>query len=128
MKKFSSTITFLQTDDLDKTTEFYVKNLHCKLILDQGQCRIFETSNMTFIGFCSHDFLNKNQNTVCLTFVCDSKEDVDIWYNQLKELNVPTKAPPAENKKFRIYNFFATDPNGITIEIQFFLHPFPPDN
>ena len=126
MKNFSSTITFLQTDDLDKTTQFYEKKLQCKLILDQGQCRIFETSNMAYIGFCSHDFLDRDQNSVCLTFVCDSKEEVDEWYEELKAKNVKVKDPPAENKKFKIYNFFAEDPNGIIIEIQYFLHPFPP--
>ncbi|MGC9778612.1 MAG: VOC family protein [Candidatus Heimdallarchaeota archaeon] len=127
MKAFSSTITFLQTNDLKKTSDFYEQNLQCKLILDQGQCRIFETSKNAYIGFCSHDFLEKNQNTVCLTFVCNSKEEVDIWYEKLKEKKVPIKACPAENQKFKIYNFFATDPNGISIEVQYFLHKFPPD-
>jgi len=61
-----------------------------------------------------------------LTFVCSSKREVDEWYKQLHERNVETKAPPKENEKFKIYNFFAKDPNGITIEVQYFLHPFPP--
>jgi predicted lactoylglutathione lyase len=125
MKKFSSFITFLQTDDLTKTTTFYEEIMNCKMVLDQGQCRIFQTANDSFIGFCKHDFLDKDKNTVCLTFVCDSKEEVDEWYQKLKSGNVPIKNPPAENAKFKIYNFFAADPNGITLEVQYFLHPFP---
>ncbi len=127
MKNFSSTITFLQTDDLEKTTEFYVDLLKCKLIVDQGQCRIFETAKGSYLGFCSHEFLDKDKNTVCLTFVCDSTEEVNQWYEMLKAKNVKVKNPPAENKKFKIYNFFAEDPSGITVEIQYFLHPFPPE-
>ena len=126
MNDFSSTITFLQTDSLEKTADFYVNLLNCKLIVDQGQCHIYETSKGAYIGFCSHEFLDRDKNTVCLTFVCDSTEEVDQWYEKLKTKGVKVKKPPAENKKFRIYNFFAEDPNGITIEIQFFLHPFPP--
>jgi predicted lactoylglutathione lyase len=125
MKKFSSFITFLQTDDLDKTTVFYEDIMRCKMILDQGQCRIFQIRKDSYVGFCSHEFLDKDKNSVCLTFVCDSKEEVDQWYQHLKSNNVQIKNPPKTNEKFKIYNLFAIDPNGITIEIQFFLHPFP---
>jgi predicted lactoylglutathione lyase len=95
------------------------------MILDQGQCRIFQIANNSFIGFCSHEFLDKEKNSVCLTFVSNSKEEVDKWYQHLKSNDVQIKNPPKINEKFKIYNLFALDPNGITIEIQYFLHPFP---
>ncbi len=125
MKIFSSTITFLRTNDLEKTSDFYLNVLNCKLIVDQGQCHIYETSKGAYIGFCYHEVLNYDKNTVCLTFVCNSTEEVDLWYENLKTKGVNVRDPPTENKKFRIYNFFAEDSNGITIEIQYFLHPFP---
>ncbi|MHA1213347.1 MAG: VOC family protein [Candidatus Heimdallarchaeota archaeon] len=125
MKNFSSTITFLQTDDLEKTTEFYSEVLRCKLVVDQGQCRIFQTAKESFIGFCSHEFLERDKSSVCLTFVCDSKEEVNQWYERLQKNGLLVKDHPKVNAKFKIYNFFAEDPNGITIEIQYFLHPFP---
>ena len=83
MNDFSSTITFLQTDDLKKTSDFYINILKCKLIVDQGQCHIYETSKGGYIGFCSHEFLDKDKNSVCLTFVCDSKEEVDKWCDEI---------------------------------------------
>ena len=126
MNKFDSFITFLQTEDLEETTKFYTEIMKCKLVVDQGLCRIFAISNDAYVGFCSHDFLDKDKNSICLTFVCSSQREVDEWYKQLQEKNVEIKAPPKENKKFKIYNFFAKDPNGITIEVQYFLHPFPP--
>ena len=125
MNEFSSFITFLRTEDLEKTTNFYVNLLDCKLVLDQGLCKIFQTAKGSYLGFCSHEFLNKDKNSVCLTFVCDSKEEVDEWYQKLRSRNVVIKEPPKENTKYKIYNLFASDPNGITIEIQYFLHPFP---
>ncbi|MHA1154893.1 MAG: VOC family protein [Candidatus Heimdallarchaeota archaeon] len=127
MKPFSSQITFLETDNLEATTKFYTSIMKCKLVVDQGLCRIFAISKSAFIGFCSHEFLDKDKNTVCLTFVCTSKEEVDEWYNHLVANKIETKAPPKENAKFKIYNFFAKDPNGIVIEVQYFLHPFPPE-
>ncbi|HUT81750.1 MAG TPA: VOC family protein [Candidatus Bathyarchaeia archaeon] len=126
MKKFNSTITFLQTDNLEKTTEFYTEILNCKLVVDQGLCRIFKTTQGSYLGFCLHEFLDKGKNSVCLTFVCETKKEVNEWFDFLQKNNVEVKNPPKENTKFQIYNFFATDPNGITIEIQCFLNPFPP--
>ena len=125
MKKFTSAITFLQTDDLKKTSEFYEEIMKCSLIVDQGDCRIFQITNESFIGFCTHDFLEKDKDSICITFVCSSKEEVDEWYEYLKNKGVKVKSPPKENTKFEIYNFFASDPNDITIEIQYFLHKFP---
>lgn len=128
MKNFNSFITFLQTDNLEKTSNFYENIMKCKLILDQGQCRIFQLVKDSYIGFCSNNFLSKDNNSICLTFVCDSIEEVDQWYQYLKSNNMQIKDKPKRNEKFRIYNFFTKDPNGITLEIQYFLHPFPPKN
>ncbi|HUU78916.1 MAG TPA: VOC family protein [candidate division Zixibacteria bacterium] len=127
MRNFNSFITFIRTDNLDKTTEFYQNIMKCPLVLDQGLCRIFKITKESYIGFCTHDFLDKEKESICLTFVCSSKEEVNEMYEYLKEKNVPMKEPPKENEKFKIYNFFAKDPNGITLEIQYFLHPFPPE-
>jgi catechol 2,3-dioxygenase-like lactoylglutathione lyase family enzyme len=125
MKPFNSTITFLHTADLEETTQFYESVMKFTLVVDQGDCRIFQALNGSFLGFCSHDFLVKEESPICLTFVCNSKEEVDDWYTYLQKKEVSVKEPPKENKKFKIYNFFAKDPNGYTIEIQYFLHPFP---
>lgn len=125
VSNFHSFITFLRTENLEKTTDFYLNIMNCKLVVDQGQCRIFQTANDAFLGFCSHEFLKKENEGICLTFVCSSKQEVDEWYFHLKNKKVEIKEKPKENEKFRIYNFFAYDPNKITLEIQYFLHPFP---
>ncbi|MFW9922102.1 MAG: VOC family protein [Candidatus Thorarchaeota archaeon] len=122
---FHSFITFLRTDDLEKTTNFYVNIMKCKLIVDQGLCKIFQTTNSAFLGFCSHEFLKKENEGICLTFVCSSMQEVDEWFQYLKENKVEIKDEPKVNEKFKIYNFFAYDPNKITLEIQYFLDPFP---
>lgn len=125
MNEFTSAITFLQTDDLEKTSNFYENVMKCPLVVDQGDCKIYQITKESFIGFCIHDFLEKDKKSICMTFVCSSKEEVDNWYQYLKKEKVPIKDEPKENTKFKIYNFFAEDPNGITIEIQYFLHEFP---
>jgi len=125
MNNFTSGITFLQTENLEETTKFYSEIMKCPVVVDQGQCKIFQITKESYIGFCSHDFLEKEQKRICLTFVCDSKKEVDEWYEILKDKEVKVKEPPKENTKFKIYNFFANDPNGFLVEVQYFLHPFP---
>ncbi|MEA2070881.1 MAG: VOC family protein [Asgard group archaeon] len=127
MKNINSTITFLQTDKLEETTAFYEEILSCPMVVDQGLCRIFQITQESYIGFCKHEFLEENEDTVCVTFVFSTKKEVDKWYEYLKKKEVKIKSPPKETKRFQIYNFFAMDPNGISIEFQTFLHPFPPE-
>ncbi|NHJ85113.1 MAG: VOC family protein [Asgard group archaeon] len=126
MTNFSSLITFFKTDDLEKTTTFYTEILNCRLIVDQGDCRIFESSKGSYFGFCVTEFLKKEDNAACLTFVCDSKKEVDYWHQKLVKYEVEIRKPPLENSKYKIYNLFAIDPNNVLFEIQYFLHPFPP--
>ena len=52
-----------------------------------------------------------------ITFFYDRKERVDQAYEQFKAL---ARTPPQMNKKYRIYHFFARDPEGRMIEFQYF--------
>jgi len=55
-----------------------------------------------------------------ITFFFKSKADVDTAYEELKDIAV---SPPKENKKYAIYHFYAKDPEGRSIEFQYFMHP-----
>jgi hypothetical protein len=43
-------------------------------------------------------------------------------YQALREV---AQEPPRTNERYRIYNFFARDPDGRLIEFQHFLHDLP---
>ena len=121
MNKFDSFITFLQTEDLEETTKFYTEIMKCKLVVDQGLCRIFAISNDAYVGFCSHDFLDKDKNSICLTFVCSSQREVDEWYKIFQAKNVKCLSEPHDVEELNIRCFIAEDPEGYIIEIQHFL-------
>lgn len=127
MNNFYSSITFLRTTDLEQTSVFYEQVLHCPVILDQDSCKIFETSKGSYLGFCTNTKPVKEAEAVCLTFVVPTREDVNVWFRVLNDHNVPLEHAPVHNRTFKIYHFFATDPNGYTLEIQAFIHPFPPE-
>lgn len=115
-------ITFIYTDDLEKSAAFYEQVMGFNLWLDQGSCRIYSVSTGGYIGVCQTSESSKGQtgqqNNLILTIVTP---EVDQWYDYLKERGVSFEKAPETNPKYKIYHCFLRDPNGYLIEIQRFL-------
>ena len=116
---FDSFITFLPTQDLEKTTHFYEQVLKLPLELDQTSCRIYRIAQGGFIGFCVKAEI-KIQEGVILTLVT---ENVDEWEQIFTEHHLPIETSPTFNPDYQIYQMFVRDPNGYLIEIQRFEDP-----
>jgi catechol 2,3-dioxygenase-like lactoylglutathione lyase family enzyme len=119
-------ITFLYTQDLAATAQFYEEIMGLALKLDQGNCRIYQISEDGFLGFCQREQAPQTPSdpgapSLILTLVT---EEVDAWYEHLKARGVAFEKAPAVNPDYNIYHCFLRDPNGYLIEIQRFLHPF----
>jgi catechol 2,3-dioxygenase-like lactoylglutathione lyase family enzyme len=114
-------ITFLPTLDLEATHTFYAGQLGFPMVLDQGTCRVYQVGS-AFWGFCRAGVPMSDPRRVTLTIV---DKDVDAWHARLSKSGVTVDGEPRENPRYRIYHFYATDPNGYQIEVQRFLHPFP---
>lgn len=119
---FDAQIVFFPTADLQRCAHFYEQALGLEMVLDQGGVRIYRGAGSGFLGFSQSSGPLVADDRLILTLVCD---DVDGWYARLSEAGVATDGPPRENERYRIYHFFARDPDGYRIEIQRFLHPFP---
>lgn len=119
---FDAQIVFIPTADLDACAAFYETVLMLPLILDQGGIKIYQAAGGGYLGFCRSDGPLAADDRLILTFIT---ADVDAWHARLSDQGVVTDGPPRENPRYRIYHFFARDPDGYRIEIQRFLHPFP---
>jgi catechol-2,3-dioxygenase len=108
-------IVFLATQDLEKVADFYKNKVGCEMWLDQGACKILKHGNMLF-GFCNSDHVDKEG---VITFFYPAKEKVDVMYSKLQDI---AEDKPKMNPKFRIYHFYAKDPEGRSIEFQYFDH------
>ena len=118
---FDQQVTFIYTDDLDRSATFYGDVLALPLVLDQGACRIYQTAPGAFIGVCRcRDGRPVSPDGVILTMVTDY---VDGWYRRLRDNGVPFDKKPEENPEFNIYHCFLRDPDGYQIEIQQFRDP-----
>ena len=66
------------------------------------------------LGFCLRAKVDKDG---IITFFYNRKEAVDEAYQQFKAI---AEHKPRLNPKYRIYHFFARDPEGRSIEFQWF--------
>jgi hypothetical protein len=108
-------IVFYKTAMLEKISEFYTGILGFELWLDQGKCKILKKENM-LIGFCSGA---KAEKETFITLFYPSRKEVDAMYKKLQDI---ADVPPRLNKAFRIYQFFAKDPEARILEFQHFEH------
>lgn len=118
--KHTDAITFLPTQDLEKTHDFYVNKLDLTLRLNQGKCHIYEVAENAHFGFCTTLDPLPNPDQVILTIVTD---EVDELYTLCQALHLKVDNIPRKNEDFNIYHFFVTDPNGYRLEFQTFLDP-----
>lgn len=111
----SAGITFLRVADLDRSHRFYGERLGLSLVLDQGGCRIYELVPGSYLGTCERP--DPGSSGVMVTFVTD---DVAGWHDRFTAAGAEVDGPPRDNADYRIHHFFATDPDGHTLEVQRF--------
>ncbi|MEF8937869.1 VOC family protein [Halobacteriaceae bacterium SHR40] len=113
-------IVFFRTDSRTDVCAFYTERLDFEEWLEQdGGCTILERDNL-LLGFCDGD---TTETEGIVTVVVDDRDAVDTLFEELEDVAADE---PHENEAFDIYQFFATDPDGRTVEIQTFLHSTPP--
>jgi hypothetical protein len=114
-----SGITFFGTRALDEVVGFYVDRLGASVWLEQPDCTVLKYDNL-LLGFCDREAA---ETAGTITFVVEGRAAVDERYDDLADV---AREPPRENERYEIYQFFADDPEGRTVEVQTFLHPAPP--
>ncbi len=111
-----SAITFFATTDLERIVEFYIETVGADVWLEQPDCTILKYDNQ-LLGFCEREDADTEG---ILTFVADDRAGVDEMHERLADR---AREEPHENETYDIYQFFAADPDGRTVEFQTFLHP-----
>jgi len=113
-----SGIVFFRTENRKQVVDWYLENFDAEVWLEQTGCTILSFEGFRF-GFCDGD---ETETEGILTFVYDTTDEVDQVHQRLGDA---VREEPHENEQYRIYQFFASDPDGRTVEIQSFLHDTP---
>lgn len=113
-------LTFLKTRDRPGLVEFYRSMVGMSVWLEQPDITVLSFGNL-LIGF--HHAPHEEPDLAGMyTFVYPTKEEVDAMYEDTFKGGT-ADGPPRVNTRYRIYQFFATDPEGRKLEFQAFLHP-----
>ncbi|SNR36260.1 VOC family protein [Halorubrum vacuolatum] len=107
-------IVFYATERLDAVVEFYVERLDAEVRIEQPDCTILGYGDFRF-GFCARESAD---TCGILTFVYPDRDAVDRAHERLSDV---AREEPHGNPKYDIYQFFADDPEGRTVECQAFL-------
>jgi len=122
--KFASQITFIYYKDLAEPSKFYEEIFGFELEIDQGWAKMYRVSESSYLGIVHEKRGHYNwepKKTVLITFVTDSIEEVDEWYEKLKRHGVKLLTEPKTHEDIGVRGFFLEDPAGYSIEIQYFL-------
>ncbi|MFW5950735.1 MAG: VOC family protein [Gemmatimonadota bacterium] len=111
-------IVFLKTTDRERAVAFYTGVVGMRVWLEQPDITILRHGNL-LVGLQQHDRADRD---ALLTFFFPTVREVDIMHERLRDR---ATTQPRENRRYRIYNFFARDPDDRTIEFQCFLHELP---
>jgi len=114
-----SGILFHKSRDLQAIEQFYTGTIGMRVWLRQAECVILQHGNL-LLGFCQRDETDRGG---IITFFYDTRHEVDLMHVRLRDR---ARAEPQRNERYRIYHFFASDPEERTIEFQTFEHPLPP--
>ena len=123
MKRYATNlcaqISWVYTEDIDSTANFYARGLGLECKRDEGDARIFATADGAFIGVC-RAFADRvvEPKGGMISIVTD---DVDAWYRRLLDNGLEIDRPPERIEQFGIYSFFVRDPNGYLLEFQQFV-------
>lgn len=107
-------IVFFGTRDRDAVVDWYRSVVGADVWLEQPDCTILESNGFRF-GFCERD---EAETGGILTFVYDSRAAVDEMTERAGDA---VEDEPRENDVYDIYQCFAADPEGRTVEFQVFL-------
>jgi hypothetical protein len=113
-----SGIVFFGTVQRETVVDFYEDRVGAEVWLEQPGCTILRHDEFRF-GFCDRE---ETDDCGIVTFVYDSRAAVDDAHDRLGDA---AREAPRENERYRIYQCFADDPDGRTVEVQTFLHETP---
>ena len=120
--KFTSQITFLYYQDMDKAIKFFEEVLELKLVMDQGFARVYQIKDQAYIGCVkkkegSIDASNKGGALISI-----NTTNVEEAYKHVSRFDLPYISKIELIEKIPLRSFFFKDYEGYDFEIQQFVN------
>ena len=105
--------------NLDASVAFYTKLLGMRIIWQPDADNVYLTSGSDNLALhrAPHNFqVGKHQHLDHLGFTCETPEDVDAWYQFLKQQDVKILTQPKTHRD-NARSFYLKDPDGNTVQM-----------
>lgn len=113
----TSNVAFYPCISIDETAAFYNEILGLETVFAGEKARIFSAVKGHY-GFVEYPEKKAATGKLCLSFNCESEEDVDKEYERITSLGAVTTGKPKLHETQPVYSFFLKDPNGYLVEFQ----------
>jgi predicted enzyme related to lactoylglutathione lyase len=120
---FDSQITWLYYDDLAGACAFFEEVMGFELVVDQEWAKIYRIGASSFLGGVAGDRGFRKPQRDAPVLVTLVTQDVDGWYNYLKEKGIKILRGVEDREEIQIRCFFFEGPGGYAFEVQEFLAP-----
>ena len=119
MKKWmESSVVFFPCHNQQETRDYYTNVLGLTIYQEKEGNLILDTG-YGYLGFVEYGDDRPMATGVCISFNCESREQVDEVYQRIKDNPAcGVKGAPQHHPRFPVYSFFFSDPNGYTLEFQ----------
>lgn len=111
-------ITFIYFNDLEKAMRFYEDVMGFELLIDQGWCKIYQSSASGCVGLVDGSRGHHKASETKPIILCFRVPDVDAWYAYLKGKGAEITHEIKTNHELKIRAFLTRDPEGHTVELQ----------
>ena len=117
-KAMESSVVFFPCRSQQETRDYYTK-VRGLTIFQEKEGNLILDTGYGYLGFVEYEDGRPMASGVCISFNCESREQVDAVYRRIKDdPNCGVKGAPQHHPRFPVYSFFFTDPNGYTLEFQ----------
>ncbi len=110
-------IVFFRTANRERVVDWYTETVGAAVWLEQPGCTILAVDDFRF-GFCDTE-PGETETEGIVTFLTEDRAGVEEFHDRVGEA---AREEPHVNEQYEIYQFFADDPDGRTVEFQTFLH------
>ncbi|MHC4660864.1 MAG: VOC family protein [Planctomycetota bacterium] len=120
--RFDENITFIYTDNIDASREFYGDILMLPEVLEQSNCFVYRVTGESYIGVCGTGWampqpMEMEKRAVMLTLITDKLEE---WDKRLKEKSVKYEDELNHYDEYKITRILVRDPSNYLVEIMRF--------
>jgi catechol 2,3-dioxygenase-like lactoylglutathione lyase family enzyme len=123
LRPFARALAFFATRDLAASERFYGGTLGLRAVIRTPSAILWRVTDSAFVGVTCGPGRQPSPGAALFELVTERLEEVTLWHRRIESDGWITDGPPRAAALPGVTCFFATDPNGYSVEILHFADP-----